>query len=282
MENQKEKHSITIKIKISSLFNFLKRNPDTDFTISTNKKEYKCKLIGALSSQVIKNFIKENPTANEYFYDYDDEFDEFKHICEIFNFQSVLVSNNNVQSLKNIAEELEIDVILNDINKNIEENEKMIASINEQQELINSIDELLNCLCNLNEKSISTVKDSIVNSFWSQTEDNIKELAAYIIQVSETNILKNQTIVDLLIQLDQESGKTNQLKKLLPFIIKKSLDLFGKTRQNCSFVYNLYKRNLISEATINYKINDAFTVKPKEPTDNGWKIKVVSSPPGNI
>lgn len=275
IEKQKEKHSITIKIEKSSLFYFLEQNSDTDFIISTNKKEYECKRIGALSSQIIKNFIEENPTADKYYYDFDDEFDEFKHICDLFNFQLVFLSNSNMQSLKKIAEELKIDAILDDINENIEENEKMIASINEQQELIDSIDELLNWLCNLNEENISSVKDSIVNSLWSQTEDNIKELAAYIIQASESNILKNQTIVDLLIQLDQESGQTNQLKKLLPFIIKKSLDLFGKTEQNCSFVYNLYKRKLISEATINHKLNNAFSEKPKKPTNNRWRMKVI-------
>ena len=72
----------------------------------------------------------------------------------------------------------------------------------------------------LKKKTVKTVKFSILESKWPKTEDNVKELAAFIIQVAKKDFLYHPYIVDLLLQLDQEANEDNQLKILIPTITK--------------------------------------------------------------
>ena len=56
-----------------------------NFTIITQKKEYKCKLYAVYSSNVIGEFLKQNPEASSYKYDIEDEYEEFENINKIVN-----------------------------------------------------------------------------------------------------------------------------------------------------------------------------------------------------
>ena len=178
-----------------------------------------------------------------------------------------------MESIKEIAEDLQITVILNDVEKYIKDSEKVSKTIDEQQALIDSIDELFDLLYNIKEKTVKTVKFSILESKWPKTEDNVKELAAFIIQVAKTDFLYHPYIVDLLLQLDQEANEDNQLKILIPTITKQLMitafeqphttgttgltqqqtgAFTSKTNNNykCSmatygFIYYLYKKNVI-------------------------------------
>ena len=102
---------------------FLSNSLSHSFTITTKKNTYKCTICGVCSSQIIYSLIVKNPKIDNFFFDFDDEFDEFQPICDLFNFQKVNMTMNTVNSIKEIATLLKIDVILCDVNKYIKKYE---------------------------------------------------------------------------------------------------------------------------------------------------------------
>ena len=243
-----------IEIDKSNFFEFLKDTAPRTFTIITNRKEYKCNIFGIQASKVINELFSENPKVTEYVYDYDDEFDEFQSICDLFNFQTIKLSSINMNSFKNICEELKIECVINDVNKFIEKFNQISDFIDEQQETIDLIDNLFDLLYHINEKTVMTVKNSIVDSIWTKSEDDVKELAAFILQAIEGDILLHPNLIELIIQLDKESSENKHLKILIPFLIKKLLKKFGQSQCNCSFIYNLYKKGIVTKETIRAEI----------------------------
>ena len=125
-----------------SFNDFLKNESLRTFIIKTNKNEYKCNFFGVFSSKIIHEILTKDHSINEYVYDFDDEFDEFQSVCDIFNFQKVDITANNMNSLKEIAEDLSIEIILNKIDKFIDKYEKISDKIDKQQDVIDSIDQL--------------------------------------------------------------------------------------------------------------------------------------------
>ena len=235
-----------------NFYNFVRLIESKSFTIITNRREYKCNPFGVLSSSVICEEIAKDPKKTEYVYNFDDEFDEFGSICDLFNFSNVKITSGNMNIIKEISEDLQIKDILNDLDKYINEYEKISETIDEQQNFIDTIDELFNMLININQMTVSTVAENILNSNWSKTDESVQELAAFILQVIKTNILLHDKLSDLLIQLDKEADETNSLKILKPFINDKLYKAFGESKQVCSFIYNLRKKGFIP----NEKMND--------------------------
>ena len=159
------------------------------FTIITNKKEYKCNVFGVYSSNVIKKILEEDSKIKQYQYNYDDENEEFQSICDLFNFDHVDITSKNMNSLKKIAEDLQINCIINQVNDFIRNNEEKIKIIEDQQNIIDSIDNLFYWLNHIDTISVKSVKDLISNSIWISSKENIQELAAYILQVIKTDSL---------------------------------------------------------------------------------------------
>ena len=69
-----------------SFYDFMSNISFNTFSIITKKQEYKCNSFGVHCSQVINDFIIQNPTKDCYIYDFEDDFSEFQLICDFFNF----------------------------------------------------------------------------------------------------------------------------------------------------------------------------------------------------
>lgn len=261
------------KINMTQFGEYLKNTAPKTFSIITKKREYKCNVFGILSSTILSDIIAKDPTITSYSYDIEDEFDEFQSICDFFNFQLVSLSKDNMDSIKEIAEDLQIDCILEDVDNYIDYIEDVSKKIDEQQLIINTVDDLCELLYNIKENSIEKVKEKIFESKWSKTKDNVHELAAFILQVIKADFLLHPYLFDLLIQIDKDSKENEELKNLLPFIISILIcsafdniqDSNPKTTNNFSpnrsipfnndmakyaFIFKLYKNGMISKEEI--------------------------------
>ena len=158
-----------------------------------------------------------NTTAKEYVYDFDDN---FQPINDLFHYQAVEITTNNMNSLKEMADDLKIESILPQIDNFINVYEEFYKNIDEQQNTVDSIEEVFNWLFDINTLNVLTVKASILDSKWIKTEDEIFELAVIFIQVIKISINLHPYLIDLLIQLNEDN---NKLSILLPFLIKKNL-----------------------------------------------------------
>lgn len=139
-------NSLGVEISIGLFHKFLQNEVPQTFLIKTKKKTYYCNVFGVYCSEIIRKVLLEDPTIEEYVYNYDDEFDEFKPICDFFNMKKVDLTKNNMESIKEIAEDLQIKLILKDVNDFINASEKVSQSIDEQQAIVESIDELFDYL----------------------------------------------------------------------------------------------------------------------------------------
>ncbi|KAK8838502.1 hypothetical protein M9Y10_033130 [Tritrichomonas musculus] len=256
--------------------NFLQKEELQTFTIKTKRKEYKCNIFGIYASNIISQILEKDSTTSEYFYDFEDEFDEFQLICNLFNFKNVDITNDNMDVLKEMAESLQITYITKQIDNFINKYENFTQKVDEQHTIIDSIDNLFSLLYNIRMHGIQKVAISIANSQWSQTEENVQELAAFILQVVEASSLLHKEMTELLIQLNEEANDSNKLKILLPFIVNKLMTLYMKyqypIRNNIDdylgrqheyiiinesssmsvyfFIFFLYKKGIISKEEI--------------------------------
>ncbi|KAK8892326.1 hypothetical protein M9Y10_029552 [Tritrichomonas musculus] len=239
-----------IIIDDQSFIEFLHKDHLKTFTITTNKNEYKCNIFGICSSKVIREYIDKNPTKKEFKYDFDDEFGEFQIICNIFNFETYSITADNMNLLKEICGHLQIENISEKIDRFIHKYDKFHDKIDKQQDVIDTIENLFDLLYHIKEKTVNFVAEFIVQSFWCQTEENVQELAAFILQVVNSDIRLHPYLTDLLKKLDNESNEKNNLKKLIPFIVKKLKFSFKTTFYECAFIYHLLKSEIISRETI--------------------------------
>lgn len=199
--------------------NFLNKTDFKTFKIKTKKKEYLCNILGVYSSNVIKQFLLKGSTVREFDFNFEDEYGEFQLICNFFNSQQVDITNSNMDLLKEIAEDLQINSIIKQIDDYIIHYETISKKIDENQKLIDSIDQLYELLYHIREYGIEKIKISIVQSKWSKSEKDVQELAAFILQIVKPNFSLQKEMVELLIELNKEANETNKLNILLPFII---------------------------------------------------------------
>lgn len=244
---------VKTKIDYDTMIKILKSDISI-FTIRTNKKDYQCKNICINLSSVIDEFVKLNPGQNTFFYDFLDEYGEFQDICNFFNFEKVFLTPKNMNSIKKISEELKINIILNEIDNYIDDYNKFSEIITQQQESIDQIDELFEYLSKSDVKTVSSVKNFIIESQWSKTKEGVQELADFILQVVDSDLLLHQHLIEMLIQIESESNEQNQLKLLIPIIVKKLMNSFGKNIQNCSFIYLMKKQGFISKEKFEKKL----------------------------
>lgn len=223
-------------------YDFLQNIP-IKFIISTNKDQYCCNIFGICSSKVILKFVTDNPDVNQYIYDYDDEFHEFQKICDFFNFENFSITPSDFDLFKKIAEDLQIDVILYEINTLIQFQEKMNQKIEKNQKIIDNITEIFEWLYKINELSVPVVRNSIINSVWSRNKENIQELTMFILQVIKTDLSLHQSLLELLIQLDSENF---EFKIMMPLIKDELMNLYGRNPNICAFIYRLYQKGIFT------------------------------------
>lgn len=254
-ENRNE--SFRVQMNQNDLNNFLNSDDIRNFTIATNKKKYKCSILGIYSSNVLRKILLEDPTVDEYIYDYEDEFEQFQIICDLFNSEEINLTKSNIDSIKEIAEDLQITIFLDQIDNFIINSEKVLHTIEEQQNIIDSIDNLFDLLYNIKEITVEKVKMSIIMSNWSKTEDDVKELVAFILQVIKTDFTLHEHMLELIIQLNQEANESNRIDILLPFLIKQLLNIFDKGNDyNYSHIYHNIRNSLFNKYFKNSNYTD--------------------------
>ena len=131
-----------------------------------------------------------------------------------------------MDSLKEIAEDLQINCILQSIDNYINNYEKVTQRIDEQEEIIDKIDQLFELLCNVKKYGVDKVKQQIVLSKWSKKERQVEELGAFIVQVIKGSFSLQREIAELVVGLNEESDDGNELKILLPFIVERLMTLY--------------------------------------------------------
>ena len=231
---------LSVEIDTENFNEFIKSPSLQTFVIKTKKRSYNCNKFGIYSSIVIRQIIERDPTTVIFEYDFDDEFNEFQLICDLFNFESIKMTKNNMETLKFLADDLKIIEIADVLNKYIGFSEKVSRTIDDKQKMINKIDDIFDLLYNIDEKTVGTVARAIVDSEWSKTIEKVQELAAFILQVIKSGFLLHNSILDLLIHLNGESSNTNKLEILLPFV---SQQLILSSFKVSSGVPQLFERN---------------------------------------
>ncbi|KAK8839026.1 hypothetical protein M9Y10_032492 [Tritrichomonas musculus] len=244
----KSTNKIYIQMEKNSFFNYLKQKSLRTFTITTNKAEYKCNVFGILTSHVLLAYVNNYPDEDSFYFDYDDENNEFQQICNLFNFENVKITENNMFSLKDIASELHIQCILKDIDTNVNKIDRISQIFDANMDILDSIDELFESLYNITEETVPTIQNQILTSKTIKTEENVQELAAFILQVIRTTFRSQANLANLLFLINKEA-KSN-LKELVPFIIDKLMSNFGKETHECSFLRQLKKVGLVTDTNI--------------------------------
>ena len=242
------KHAYTMNFRSFEVF--LQKYKLKHFTISTKNNEYKCSIFGVLSSKVICEYMNKNPTKNDYFYEIDDEFNEFQKICDLFNFKKVQITPDDMNCLRNISEELRIECIYDKIDKYTETYDNFSNRIDDEQSLVEQNEQLFEYLSEVKEKGVSSVSKYILESTFVKSEDEVREIAGIVLQIVKNNFLLHREMSELVFQLEQESNEKNQFHIFAPFIVNKLLDNFGTDKHDISFIYNLYRRGMISREEI--------------------------------
>lgn len=208
LKTQKDDQNISpqsgVEIDHQKFIEYLKRTEFQTFTIKTHRKEYKCNIYGIYSSKVIRQKLEEDPTLIIFEFDYEDENYEFQSICDLFNFQCVNLKSESMYSIKELAERLQINCIIKQIDDFINKYEKFSQKVDEQQKIIDSIDELFDLLYNVRKHGLVKVKFWISQSKWSRTEESVQELAAFILQVVKSSFSLHREMAELIIQLNDE------------------------------------------------------------------------------
>ena len=100
-----------VGMSIESLNSFIENKSNRTFSITTKNNKYEVNFFGLFYSKILREIIIKDPETKEYFYDYDDEFGEFQSVCDLLNFEVVNVTINNVYSMKEIVEDLQIEFV---------------------------------------------------------------------------------------------------------------------------------------------------------------------------
>ncbi|KAK8865454.1 hypothetical protein M9Y10_011002 [Tritrichomonas musculus] len=117
---------------MKGLADFLRDNDFNTFTIRTNKNTYKCNLFCVYLSNVVRAKLEEDPNNKHFFYNFKDEFNEFQLMCDLFNLKSIKITRNEIDSLTEIVDDLQIECLSNDIdnfNRDIEKSTQKIDDL---------------------------------------------------------------------------------------------------------------------------------------------------------
>ncbi|KAK8875507.1 hypothetical protein M9Y10_005673 [Tritrichomonas musculus] len=243
------------KISKDGFNHYLITTAPRTFTITTNKRDYNCNIFGILTSKIIRDFISKNPNSNHFYFDFLDENDEFLLITELFNFEVVEITFENIEIINKIVNDLQIECIINEIQKIGNEMEKFNETLDDQQEFVDSIEELFDWLYHIDQLTVEKVVFLIEQSIWIQTEENVKELSSFIILVINSDFKLHKYLLELIIELNKKAdNNSNKLNILIHSIVDNLMLSFASTKCNCSFVYLLQKSGIIEMEEIKKKI----------------------------
>lgn len=83
---------------------------------------------------MLSSLLEKDPNLNEYVYNFEDENDfEFQMIVDFFNFDQILITVDNMNSLSKFSEDLQITIIQNDLNEFINSYDNAVQLIDDQK-----------------------------------------------------------------------------------------------------------------------------------------------------
>ena len=223
------------------------RNRKDDFTIIVKDRRYVCKKQAVTSSEVINDFIKNNPTEKQYTFEFDGQIDKFDMICDYFNFTPIHFTKKDIDTIRPIAEILKITPILVKINNYTD-------SLDETVNQTSPVEEVFTMLYQIESLTVDHVKNSIIKSIWCQSEERVKEFASFLLQVVRSGYKLQPYLIELLISLDESSNGKNKLNVLKPFIIKQMMNYFHVNSFYTSFTYKLVQKGIISIEKVMQKV----------------------------
>lgn len=258
--------SSIVRFDAKSLEKYFQLSKHQTFKNQTKSTVYMCNIFGIRSSSLIRDFLAKNPESDCFLYDFEDGENEFQYICRFFNFQTTILTKENVDVIKEIAKDLGIDCIFNEIDDFIGQIENVSQSIDDQQSIVDRIDALFDVFFHIKEKGVDYIENYIKSLKWLENEDYVYELAAIILQVVQTDISLDDYLIDLLIKLDEDKSENNQFKTLFSFVKERTMILFNQKIQLIfPFVYKLYKKELLPKDKVekilaNSDVDDSFFV----------------------
>lgn len=124
----------TVQIDIKYVQDIFFQTFPKTFIIIANDKEYECNSLGVNSSKIIRQFREENPEENRFILTYEeDDKNGLELIKNFFNFEKVEITINNMNSLQRVAEILQIELILSDIENYIDSYENATQLIDDKK-----------------------------------------------------------------------------------------------------------------------------------------------------
>ncbi|KAK8894590.1 hypothetical protein M9Y10_023026 [Tritrichomonas musculus] len=224
-EDPKE-NEVSIEIYQKYLLKFLRRDDHQVFKIKTNKKEYICNIFSVYTSKVIRELLEKDSNCREFFYDFEDKNDDFQLVCDFFNYKLIDLKKVNIETMRKIAEDLQISCIIKAIDNYHDHVKKFSEKIEKYEGIIDKIDELFDMLYNIRTHGIEKVKNRIIESGWFREERRVEELSAFIISVVKVNFSLQKDICELLIKLKEEENDDNKFQLLIPFTIERLMTLY--------------------------------------------------------
>lgn len=246
----KPQEKTSLKIDFKCLFQLLQEKLQKTFKIKTDKNEYACNSLGVMSSKAILAFLESNTNSDEFYFNFSDENSEFQLIADYFNFNEMKITSDFIDSLQEIAEQLEITPVISLINETYDKYDENLQKSTENQKIIEPYDELFERLFKIKETGPEEVSEFILKSNWIGSESKVEELVACLLHVINVDIFVHQEILDLIILLAERQDEIKELSILIPFLTNKIIKSFCKSKIVPSFAYKLYQKDFISIDTI--------------------------------
>ncbi|KAK8835201.1 hypothetical protein M9Y10_002081 [Tritrichomonas musculus] len=238
-----------------SIQNLSQKNPRT-FTIFTNNNNYSCNCLTVALSGKIAAAITENPELNEFRYEIDDPTNQFQIFCDFFNFVCCQITSQNIDFIEKVAYDLDIKLIqkkITEYRKKFDDGQKILDIEQDQIELVTTLQEQL---FNLTDNTLDATIENLEMSIWLKDPERIKEFSSNLAIVATYRPQLHPVLIEFIRRISEK------VPDFLPFF--KPYVMFLSVNSLGSFIYQMYKSNLIELDTILENIWENITFDPVE------------------
>ncbi|KAK8837430.1 hypothetical protein M9Y10_036425 [Tritrichomonas musculus] len=244
---------ISLRINYPILFNNI-RNLPRIFTIKTNQNEYKCNRISILCSNAIQSFLKSNPNAKKFDFNFNEKNHEFQLMANFFNGCNITFNKQNKDLLLSISEQLDIKPLVESINAFTQKVNENVSKSIECQKIFEPCKKLFESLFNIKQLGLENVMDYIMKSDWLKSKLEAQEFVACFLHVIKNSFRDHSILADLIKKLSEQSNLKQEITFLIHFLINKLFLYFHQLNEFASFLYHLYRNDLVSIDLIIKKI----------------------------
>ncbi|OHT06875.1 hypothetical protein TRFO_25060 [Tritrichomonas foetus] len=198
-------------------FLYFIRNEAADFEIKIGEKSYFCSSIAVNCSNVIYQHRLNNPSSKSFVYEIEDP-KQFKIFHNFFRGQVLELMSKNIESALKIAEDLQIDNLIQPIKEFMKQHQVRISILRQKEPLIDKVNKLQDLLMNLTEDNFEHSLDSILSSEWCNDEEAVKELIANIFIISSFSYKRNRILAKFCKKLVENKDKVQSLRIFTDFV----------------------------------------------------------------